>query len=178
VLANRLTESGRHRVLLLEAGPSNRHPWLHIPLGYGKLFTNTRYNWCYSTEPQPECHGRNVIAPWHPVSAAIASISRIVASSPKRTTSTGSGNRPSAATNLLSSAMTTIRAIETRIRKDREEVLPIAEQAEDPRSCRDRKDHDAPSALQANAGMALERELIERHRVPRSRSIVSWSSCS
>ena len=40
VLANRLTESGRHRVLLLEAGPRKIHPWLHIPLGYGKLFTN------------------------------------------------------------------------------------------------------------------------------------------
>jgi choline dehydrogenase len=63
VLANRLSESGRHRVLLLEAGPRNRHPWLHIPLGYGKLFTNQRYNWCYTTEPQAECHGRNVIAP-------------------------------------------------------------------------------------------------------------------
>jgi choline dehydrogenase len=63
VLANRLTESGKHRVLLLEAGPRNRHYWLHIPLGYGKLFANTRYNWCYQTEPQAECHGRNVIAP-------------------------------------------------------------------------------------------------------------------
>ena len=63
VLANRLTASGTHRVLLLEAGPANRHPWLHIPLGYAKLFTNARYNWCYTTEPQPECHGRNVIAP-------------------------------------------------------------------------------------------------------------------
>ena len=63
VLANRLTASGKHRVLLLEAGPANRHPWLHIPLGYAKLFTNARYNWCYTTEPQPECHGRNVIAP-------------------------------------------------------------------------------------------------------------------
>ena len=63
VLANRLTETGRYRVLLLEAGPSNRHPWLHIPLGYGKLFTDRRYNWCYETEPQPECDGRNIIAP-------------------------------------------------------------------------------------------------------------------
>jgi choline dehydrogenase len=63
VLANRLSESGRSRVLLLEAGPRNRHPWLHVPLGYGKLFTNQRYNWCYTTEPQAECNGRNVIAP-------------------------------------------------------------------------------------------------------------------
>jgi choline dehydrogenase len=63
VLANRLTASGRHRVLLLEVGPPARHPWLHIPLGFGKLFTDRRYNWCYATEPQPECHGRQVIAP-------------------------------------------------------------------------------------------------------------------
>jgi choline dehydrogenase len=55
VLANRLTESGQYRVLLLEAGPNNTHLWLHIPLGYGKLFTDRRFNWCYATEPQPEC---------------------------------------------------------------------------------------------------------------------------
>ncbi len=63
VLANRLTASGRYRVLLLEAGPDSSHPWLRIPLGYGKLFTDRRFNWCYTTEPQPECHGRRVIAP-------------------------------------------------------------------------------------------------------------------
>ena len=38
VLANRLTASGHHRVLLLEAGGRDRNPWIHIPLGYGKLF--------------------------------------------------------------------------------------------------------------------------------------------
>ena len=53
VLANRLTASGRHRVLLLEAGGHDRRLWIHIPLGYGKLFTDRRYNWCYQTEPQP-----------------------------------------------------------------------------------------------------------------------------
>ena len=63
VLANRLTASGRHRVLLLEAGPDSRHMWLRIPLGYGKLFTDSRFNWRYATEPQPGCHGRNVVAP-------------------------------------------------------------------------------------------------------------------
>ena len=53
VLANRLTASGEHRLLLLEAGPDSRHPWLHIPVGYGRLFTDRRFNWCYATEPQP-----------------------------------------------------------------------------------------------------------------------------
>src|SRR6266540_3329235 len=63
VLANRLTASGEHRLLLLEAGPDSRHPWLHIPVGYGRLFTDRRFNWCYATEPQPHCHDRQVIAP-------------------------------------------------------------------------------------------------------------------
>jgi choline dehydrogenase len=63
VLANRLTACGRHRVLLLEAGPKDGHPLLHIPLGFGKLFSDHRFNWCYATEPQPECRGREIIAP-------------------------------------------------------------------------------------------------------------------
>jgi choline dehydrogenase len=63
VLANRLSASGRHRVLLLEAGPDSTHPWLRIPLGYARLFTDRRFNWCYQTEPQPHCAGRNIVAP-------------------------------------------------------------------------------------------------------------------
>src|SRR6201993_3571165 len=42
VLANRLTASGRHRVLLLEAGGHDRHFWIHVPLGYGKLLNDAR----------------------------------------------------------------------------------------------------------------------------------------
>jgi choline dehydrogenase len=78
VLANRLTASGRHRVLLLEAGPKNRHPWLHIPLGYGRLFTNKRYNWCYETEPQPNCDGRRIIAPRGKVLGGSSSINGLI----------------------------------------------------------------------------------------------------
>lgn len=78
VLANRLTASGLYRVLLLEAGPRNLHPWLHIPLGYGKLFTDRRYNWCYQTEPQAECHGRNVIAPRGKVLGGSSSINGLI----------------------------------------------------------------------------------------------------
>jgi choline dehydrogenase len=78
VLANRLTASGRHRVLLLEAGPGNRHPWLHVPLGFGKLFTDRRYNWCYATEPQPECHNREVIAPRGKVLGGSSSINGLI----------------------------------------------------------------------------------------------------
>jgi choline dehydrogenase len=78
VVANRLTASGRHRVLLLEAGPKNRHPWLHIPLGFGRLFNNRRFNWCYETEPQPECHNRRVIAPRGRVLGGSSSINGLI----------------------------------------------------------------------------------------------------
>jgi choline dehydrogenase len=78
VLANRLTASGRHRVLLLEAGPADRSPWIHIPIGYGKLFTDRRYNWCYATEPQHECHGRAVIAPRGKVLGGSSSINGLI----------------------------------------------------------------------------------------------------
>src|SRR5665811_2245211 len=78
VLANRLTASGKHHVLLLEAGPNDRNPWLHIPLGYGKLFTDRRLNWCYATEPQPECYGREVIAPCGKVLGGTSSINGLV----------------------------------------------------------------------------------------------------
>jgi choline dehydrogenase len=78
VLANRLTISGRHRVLLLEAGPRDLHPWLRIPVGYGKLFTDRRFNWCYATEPQPGCHDRQVIAPRGKVLGGSSSINGLI----------------------------------------------------------------------------------------------------
>jgi choline dehydrogenase len=78
VLANRLTASGKYRVLLLEAGPRDRSPWLHIPLGYGKLFTNRRVNWCYATEPQLECYDRQIIAPRGKVLGGSSSINGLI----------------------------------------------------------------------------------------------------
>jgi choline dehydrogenase len=62
-LAARLTESGRHRVLLLEAGGEDRNRWIHIPLGVGKLLTDERYAWRFETEPQAELHGQRVYWP-------------------------------------------------------------------------------------------------------------------
>jgi choline dehydrogenase-like flavoprotein len=63
VLANRLSASGAHRVLLLEAGGEDRNPWIHIPLGYGKLFKNAKLNWLYESEPEPELNHRRIIQP-------------------------------------------------------------------------------------------------------------------
>ncbi|WP_435256485.1 GMC family oxidoreductase [Thioclava sp. FR2] len=57
VLANRLSESGKHRVVLLEAGGSDRRFYVHLPLGYGKLFYDPSLNWLYKTEPDPGLDG-------------------------------------------------------------------------------------------------------------------------
>lgn len=58
VLANRLTESGRHRVLILEAGGSDDRFFVNMPIGYGKTFYDPRVNWMYRTEPDPGLDGR------------------------------------------------------------------------------------------------------------------------
>ncbi len=62
-LAARLTESGRHRVLLLEGGGRDTNPWIHIPLGVGKLLTNEKYAWKFETQPQAELNGNKVYWP-------------------------------------------------------------------------------------------------------------------
>jgi choline dehydrogenase len=63
VLAARLTEDPTKRVLLLEAGPPDRSPWIHLPIGYGKTMWSTRYNWCFHTDPEPNMYGRRVYWP-------------------------------------------------------------------------------------------------------------------
>jgi choline dehydrogenase len=78
VLANRLTESGRHRVLLIEAGGHDRHIWIHIPLGYGKLFDNAKVNWLYKTEPEPELNNRQIIQPRGKVLGGSSSINGLL----------------------------------------------------------------------------------------------------
>jgi 4-pyridoxate dehydrogenase len=62
VLANRLSEDGAARVLLLEAGPPDRHPLIHIPLGMGKMHEYEMFNWGYHTDPEPSLNGRRIEA--------------------------------------------------------------------------------------------------------------------
>jgi len=63
VLANRLSAGGRHTVLLLEAGPRDRSPWIHLPIGYGKTMWSPVHNWRFWTEPDPNMNGRKLYWP-------------------------------------------------------------------------------------------------------------------
>ena len=78
VLADRLTASGRYRVLLLEAGGRDRNIWIHIPLGYGKLFNDPKVNWLYSTEPEPTMNNRTLIQPRGKVLGGSSSINGLL----------------------------------------------------------------------------------------------------
>ncbi len=78
VLANRLTASGRHRVLLLEAGGADRNMWIHIPLGYGKLANNPKVNWLYKSEPEPELNNRQITQPRGKVLGGSSSINGLL----------------------------------------------------------------------------------------------------
>ena len=60
VLANNLTEDGRHSVLLIEAGPKNNALSLKIPAAVLKNLQSTKYNWAYQGEPEPELGGRMI----------------------------------------------------------------------------------------------------------------------
>jgi len=63
VLANRLTASGRHRVLLLEAGEDDRWMWIRIPAGIAHILTGERAIWRFATEPDEKVGGRSIFWP-------------------------------------------------------------------------------------------------------------------
>ena len=63
VVAARLSESGRYRVLLLEAGPRDTNPWIHIPLGFAKTYVHPTLNWRFESAPQPQLAGRTLYLP-------------------------------------------------------------------------------------------------------------------
>ncbi len=63
ILASRLTESGRHRVLLVEAGGEPRSPFIRVPAGFGHLLRSRRYNWGYESVPDPDTDSRAIPVP-------------------------------------------------------------------------------------------------------------------
>ena len=60
VLAHRLTEDKDVKVLILEAGGWDWDPWIHIPLGWGRILLNRMHDWMYFTEPEPNMAGRRI----------------------------------------------------------------------------------------------------------------------
>jgi choline dehydrogenase len=78
VLANRLSASGRHNVLLLEAGGEDTDRWIHIPLGYGKHFRNPTVNWLYASDPDEKTASRAIGQPRGKVLGGTSSINGMV----------------------------------------------------------------------------------------------------
>ncbi len=59
-LANRLSEDADARVLVIEAGGSDRDPIIQVPLGWGKILSERLHDWGYFTEPEPHLNNRKV----------------------------------------------------------------------------------------------------------------------
>lgn len=62
-VAARLSELSTCRVLLLEAGGADRNPWLHVPLGVGKLLTDPRFAWTFESEEQAGMNNQRIYSP-------------------------------------------------------------------------------------------------------------------
>ena len=78
VLANRLSEDGHTRVLLLEAGGRDNYHWVHIPVGYLYCIGNPRTDWMYQTEPQEGLNGRAIGYPRGKVLGGCSSINGMI----------------------------------------------------------------------------------------------------
>ena len=77
-VAGRLSEDDRYSVLLLEAGPKDSYPWIHIPLGYHKTFDNPRDNWMFDSDPEPELNNSIMYQPRGKVLGGTSSINGMV----------------------------------------------------------------------------------------------------
>ena len=78
ILANRLSENGRHQILLIEAGGRDDSVWFKIPVGYARSYYNPKVNWMYSTEPEPELGNRRIYAPRGKVQGGSGSINAMI----------------------------------------------------------------------------------------------------
>ena len=78
VLADKLSSSGKHKVLLIEAGKSDNNFWINTPIGYGILFTHPKYNRSYNSEKEPGLNNRKVYIPRGKVIGGSSSINALV----------------------------------------------------------------------------------------------------
>ena len=77
-VAARLSESGKYRVLLLEAGGEDRNLWIHVPMGFSQVYANPRVNWMYESEPEAQLNGRSLYQPRGKVLGGTSSINGMV----------------------------------------------------------------------------------------------------
>lgn len=78
VLANRLTADGKTRVLLLEAGGSDRYHWVQIPVGYLYCIGNPRTDWMMKTTAEPGLNGRSLSYPRGKVLGGCSSVNGMI----------------------------------------------------------------------------------------------------
>jgi choline dehydrogenase len=78
VLASRLTEDGKSRVLLLEFGGSDRSVLIQMPAALSIPMNMPKYNWCFATEPEPHLGGRRLATPRGKVLGGSSSINGMV----------------------------------------------------------------------------------------------------
>lgn len=78
VLANRLSRNPETRVCLIEAGPPDRNPLIHMPLGLALLARSRRLNWAFDTEPQPDLGNRRLYWPRGRVLGGSSSINAMI----------------------------------------------------------------------------------------------------
>ena len=78
VMAARLSEDSTAKVILLEAGPWDRNPWIHIPMGFARLYVTKKFDWNYQTEAEPELHGRSMYWPRGRVIGGSGSVNGLV----------------------------------------------------------------------------------------------------
>ncbi|MBS0613656.1 MAG: GMC family oxidoreductase N-terminal domain-containing protein [Proteobacteria bacterium] len=78
VLSDNLSRGGRHRVLVLEAGGSDRRFWIRTPIGYGRTFADPEFNWNYQTQADSGIDGRSSFWPRGRVVGGSSSINALV----------------------------------------------------------------------------------------------------
>ncbi len=78
VIANRLSQDSSNKVLLLEAGGSDRRFFIQMPIGYGVTYHQKKVNWMYSTEPSPEADNKPSYWPRGKVMGGSSSINAMV----------------------------------------------------------------------------------------------------
>ena len=78
IVAARLSETGKHSVLLLEAGGNDSSPWFRIPVGYARSYYDPNVNWMYWTEPEAALNNRRIYAPRGKVQGGSGSINAMI----------------------------------------------------------------------------------------------------